>query len=344
VPNVCLLPLVQLLATVALAQPPLVAVRPSAEAKCPSAVEIEAALLARLPGVVVPFDRAIERHALLLALVANSDASASELTLADAEGRVRLRRSLAGTAEKKDCGALAETAALMVERYLVELDERAATAARGNLTSPSIAPLITPAEPEPTWTLALGGGYMVGPLRGDAFDLAVRATRLLGPNRDVIGHVRVGAGPGFDPIPASAGYDGAARIRRFPVEIGASWQRALPVTHWTLEAGAGGGFDIHQVRVSAAGGGELAETLLAPHTFVETAGRYLLTRQVFLRIGVAALMHWLSYDFSRSNLAQDNGDGGTGAVFSLPAHRIQARITAEIGLSLPLMKSWSTRP
>jgi hypothetical protein len=341
VPNVCLLPL---LAAVALAQPPLVAVRPSAEAKCPSAVEVEAALLARLPGVVVPFDRAIERHALLLALVANPDASAAELTLTDAEGRVRLRRSLAGTAEKKDCGALAETTALMVERYLVELDERAATAARSNQASPSIAPLIAPAEPEPVWTLALGGGYAIGPVRGDAFDLGLRATRLLGPNRDVIGHLRVGAGPRFDPLPVLAGYDGTAEVRRFPVEIGAAWQRAVPATRWTLEAGAGGGLDIHQVRVNAAGGGQIAEILLSPQTFAETAGRYSLTRQIFLRFGVAALVHWLRYDFSRSELSGGSGEESTGPVFSLPAHRIQARITAEVGLSLPLMKSWSTRP
>jgi hypothetical protein len=344
VPSACLL---TALTAVALAQPPLVAVRPSSEAHCPSAIEVEAALLARLPGVVVPFDRAIERQALLLALVSSPD-SAAELTLADAEGHVRLRRSLAGAGEKQDCGALAETAALIVERYLVELDERAASAARGNLDSPSISPLIAPSEPDPTWAVAVGGAYVLGALRGDALDLGLRASRLLGPNRDLVGHVRLGVGPRFDPISTEAGYQATAQVRRFPLEIGASW--LLPWGRGALEAGGGGGFDIHQVRVTAAPGSEIAETLLAPQVFVETGWRIAVTRQIFLRLGVAALVHWLRYDFSRSELMQPDSGGSSdgadpaGPVFSLPVHRIQARLTAEIGLSLPLMKSWSTRP
>jgi hypothetical protein len=329
------------LATLALAQPPLVAVRP-ADARCPSAVEVEAALLARLPGVVVAFDRAAERRALQLGLITNPDKTSAELTLADAEGRVRLRRSLSGADERRDCGALAETAALMVERYLVELDERALAAARGPTDSSSITPLIAAADPEPTWTLAVGSAVVVGPLGGEGFDLGVRASRLLGHTGDLLGTVRVGVGPAFDPIPADAGYDGRAQVRRFPVEVGASWQGLLG--RGTLDAGAGLGLDIHRVEVTAVRGAGISETLLAPTIFAEAGWRFAITRQLFLRLGVAALAHWLRYDFSRSELMQSNGPDSSDAVFSLPAHRIQARLTAEIGLSLPLMKSWSTRP
>jgi hypothetical protein len=334
--------LLPLLAVFALAQPPLVAVRPSAEAHCPSAVEVEAALLARLPGVVVPFDRAGERHALQLALGPSAEATAAELTLTDADGRIRLRRFLAAAGEKHDCGALAETAALMVERYLVELDERAASAARAEVAPTPVASVVPVPEPDPLWSLAVSGAYAAGPLRGDAFDLGLRATRQLGAGSDWLGHARIGAGPGFDPIPSDSGYDGVAQVRRFPVEIGLSWQR--PLGRWALEAGAGGGFDVHQVRVAVVPGSEIAETLLAPQVFAEVAARMDLTRQIFLRMGTAAVVHWLRYDFSRSDLMEGEEAEPGGAVFSLPAQRIQARITVEIGVSLPLMKSWSSRP
>ena len=326
------------------AQPPLVAVRPSAEARCPSTGEVEAALLARIPGVVVAFDRATERQALLLSLSANPDLGAAELTLTEADGRLRLRRSLGAAGQGKDCAALAETAALIVERYLVELDERAASAARGNLRSQSITPLITPSLPEPSWALGLGTGYVIGPVGSEALDFGLRASRLrLGPGHDFVASLRVGVGPEFNPIPSDAGYDGSASVRRYPVSAGLAWLHDL----WPgqLEAGGGLGFDVHHVEVAAARGAESSALLAGPHLFAEAALRVSMTRQTFVRVGFGLSAHWLRYDFSRSEGRAPNlPPGAADPVFSLPTHRIQARLTAEIGLSLPLMKSWGARP
>src|SRR5690242_9835271 len=99
----------------------LIAVR-STSAGCPSSVQISAAIEARLPGLLIPPEQSGLPEALLLSL--SSDAKgAQSFTLTDHDLQVRLRRALPppASADPSECPALAETVALMVERYLQEV-------------------------------------------------------------------------------------------------------------------------------------------------------------------------------------------------------------------------------
>lgn len=327
------------------APPPLVAVQPLLEPRCPSAVEVEASLLARVPGVVVAFDRAVERRALLLTLVVG-EAGGTELVLTDADGRLRLRRALVGGPDdraRKDCGALSETAALMVERYLVELDERAQSQARTRPGTDLALTVSRPVEPPARlWAVAVGTSYVAGPA-ARAFDLGLRLDRLLfsrwpwsdagSPGRWRV-HLRAGIGRSFDPLPtpdarAAMGatpYWGSAAARRWPVELGLSWQR--PAAGFELGAGGGLGLDLTHVRARGQRDAELSRTLFAPQAFLGLTAARVLSRHVYLQAGAVVVFPFVRYDFSAPDRTRDDPP-----VFSLPTQRIQARLSLDVGRS-----------
>ena len=89
----------------------------------PPAREVEEALYARVPGAVIPFSEAARRGALQLTWHRPRADGRRSSHLAGRSGRPRLSRSLGGAAGQKDCAALAETAALIVQRFLTELDD-----------------------------------------------------------------------------------------------------------------------------------------------------------------------------------------------------------------------------
>jgi hypothetical protein len=313
------------------AQPPLVAVQPGAEPRCPSAVEVEAALLARVPGVVVAFDRAAERRALLLLLAIGAESGAVDLTLVDADGRVRLRRSLAGSDDKqdwkKDCGALAETAALMVERYLVELDERATSLARATADAKAATPLLSFEPQSSPWTVAAGSRARLGAPAWALLDFGLRLARQLDWPAPLLAHLRFGIGPSYEPFSTGqAGYGGSAVARRWPLEAGLAWRR--PFNQFELQAGGGGGFDITYIRALGTRGTELTRWLLAPQVFCELAGQRALTRQVYLRLGGLTTVNLSRYDFTPPERAASS------PLFSLPTQRIQVRLSLDLGMSL----------
>jgi hypothetical protein len=89
---------------------------------CPSPHQLADALSAHLPGMVLPLGHATGPTTLRLG-VATDAAGAMRLDLSDPEGGPLLHRWLPATehAHAGDCPALAETAALIVERYWHEV-------------------------------------------------------------------------------------------------------------------------------------------------------------------------------------------------------------------------------
>jgi hypothetical protein len=89
---------------------------------CPSPRQLADALSAHLPGMVLPLGHATGPTTLRLGVTTDA-AGAMRLDLSDPEGGPLLHRSLPATdrAHAGDCPALAETAALIVERYWHEV-------------------------------------------------------------------------------------------------------------------------------------------------------------------------------------------------------------------------------
>jgi hypothetical protein len=89
---------------------------------CPSPRQVADALAAHLPGMVLPLGHATGPTTLRLAVTTDA-AGAMRLDLVDPEGGPLLHRWLPASehAHRGDCPALAETAALIVERYWHEV-------------------------------------------------------------------------------------------------------------------------------------------------------------------------------------------------------------------------------
>src|SRR3954470_15427819 len=128
----------------------LIAVR-GADAQCPSAKQVSEAITNRMPGVLVP-PPAAPSDALQLRLDGGAT-SEHHLVLANGAGKVLLSRTLppAPAARERDCEALAETVALIVDRYLQELSYQ----------EPAVTAPPPPPAPEgpvhPRWELFAGG-------------------------------------------------------------------------------------------------------------------------------------------------------------------------------------------
>ncbi|HZL19551.1 MAG TPA: hypothetical protein VFG23_17580, partial [Polyangia bacterium] len=89
---------------------------------CPSPRQLTDALAAHLPAMVLPLGHATGPTTLHLAVTTDA-AGAMRLDLTDPEGGPLLHRWLPATEHSggADCPALAETAALIVERYWHEV-------------------------------------------------------------------------------------------------------------------------------------------------------------------------------------------------------------------------------
>jgi hypothetical protein len=124
---------------------------------CPSPHQLADALSAHLPGMVLPLGHATGPTTLRLG-VATDAAGTMRLDLSDPEGGPLLHRWLPATdrAHAGDCPALAETAALIVERYWHEVGydvpletPNASPKPPPKATAPPPAPKMTPAPPPP---------------------------------------------------------------------------------------------------------------------------------------------------------------------------------------------------
>ena len=117
----------------------IIAVSVAAEQTCPAPRQVTDALAARLPGVVLPPGQPAKPGMLRLA-VATDAAGGIRIDLADPEGAPLLHRLLAPTRGPGECAALADTIALIIERYWREV---------GYDAPPLAPPSPPPAPPQP---------------------------------------------------------------------------------------------------------------------------------------------------------------------------------------------------
>jgi hypothetical protein len=128
----------------------------AADAQCPSGKQVNEAIAARLPGVLVPSSPAPPAGVLELRLAGNPG-TGHRLALSDGRGQVLLSRTLPpSTATRdRDCEALAETVALIVDRYLQEL----AYQTPPTVVARAPAPVEEPGPAERRWELFAGGTW-----------------------------------------------------------------------------------------------------------------------------------------------------------------------------------------
>ncbi|MFL5307460.1 MAG: hypothetical protein ACJ8F1_19735 [Polyangia bacterium] len=116
---------------------------------CPSPRQVSDAVSAHLPGVVLPLGRAPGPSALRLS-VTSDGAGTLRVDLSDPQGGALLRRRVApetaARTKAAECVALAETAALIVDRYWHEVGYEVPPAAASVVPKPPPRP---PAEPKP---------------------------------------------------------------------------------------------------------------------------------------------------------------------------------------------------
>src|SRR4051794_29176253 len=115
---------------------------------CPSPRQVVEALGAHLPGVALPLGQPPGPSALRLR-VATDATGVTLLDLGNASGEIVLHRALVPTDRGPACAALAETVALIIERYWREVGYDVPTVE----VTPAAAPPVTPqlvAKPPPS--------------------------------------------------------------------------------------------------------------------------------------------------------------------------------------------------
>lgn len=284
-----------------------IAVRPGYDG-CPSSAEVERALRARLPGAFA----GRETQDILTVAVGAAEDGAVRLSIVDARGGERLRREWPARlpALPRTCAALADTIALVVERYLEELDAGPPPRpAPGPQAGPGLAAAATPpagaagvslgaanATPPPVraasraiWDVGVGGGWRPGESCCAAVDAYVRMTRALGRGHAVFSLLSGVAG-GTD----QSWSGGTGTLRRLPVEL-ALWLR-LPAGPGDLLAGPSLGADL--VWFDAQSGG-LTQTVIrvSPITGGSAAFRLPVAGWGFVRLVSGFGVALVKYDF-----------------------------------------------
>lgn len=154
----------------------LVVVRAEGGQGCPSAAQVADAVEARMPGALI--DASASGRPGVLVLTVSGVPGAPVAMLTDDDGAVRLRRALrpAASTAQGECAALADTVALILERFLDEvvIHERA-----GRREQDQASPLVAPAP----WTLAVEAGLRSGGGGPGMAAAHVNVRRLLGSQR-----------------------------------------------------------------------------------------------------------------------------------------------------------------
>jgi len=252
---VALLPVWALLAGAPADAPPFeidVADVSNAPDACPTQDQLGEALEARMPGVVARGAREANPNLLRVGLAISPDGIA-RVTMTDAAGALRLERDLdlpksgAGGARERGggCAALAETVALIVERYMRHIGYHEPPPL--TLVEPPRPPPPPPAPPPPPLP-PLGGPGRLGlglatrlPYGGASWRFEAAVTGAIRVGRLDLS-AAVGADlPSDEPVPLSTG-QGKLHLQTFPARVAVGW--TVPVgRRLALVPAVGGGFD-----------------------------------------------------------------------------------------------------
>ena len=206
------------------------------DARCPSALQVRAALDGRIPGAVAELPPA--RPTQLYRLRLRDIQAGSVLQLFDGENRLALERTLPAAGPESNCPALAETVAIIVERYLVELN-MAPLAAEVAKDKPEVSP---PGGPRPaTWQLGTQARWKSGRVGAGAWGGELMAGRDFGRERDWNVELALGAAlpadlTWADPQQGQVG-QGRTLSASLLVATGRRWQAGQH--RWLLRASAG---------------------------------------------------------------------------------------------------------
>jgi hypothetical protein len=301
----------------------VIAVSVTPDQSCPAARQVTDALGARLPGFVLPHGQAARPGMLRLAVT--TDASGIRIDLADPDGAPLLHRVLAVARAPSECPALADTIALIIERYWREVGYDAPP-----LPPPSPPPPPPPPSPPPPaqppappavvtsgsanaavatepgvplrWSLALSAAGRAG----DSGARDASASIALGAEARIGFRLSAGVANGTT---AAIG-DGQADFRRFPVRLGAYLPIRLPVGQ--LEPGLGLNLDLFSYTTRDAGDGTLrspslcsGSLCLGPGGDLALGWSFAPVQHVFVRaLGRAGAAK--SYDFVAQNTVNQN--------------------------------------
>jgi hypothetical protein len=281
----------------------LIAVK-GAGAGCPSSSQISAAIEARLPGLLVPPEHSGLPEALLLTLTSDPRTRTQSFTLTDRDLHVRLRRELPppASADPAECPVLAETVALMVERYLQEVGYHA--------------------EPAPTadrrrWELFAGATWRPGTDGLAAYEVRVGVGRVLG----LRGRLGLALALGVEGTSDEAWRGGTGRLHRFPAELRLVWRRGIGSTTFELGPFAGLQLLVLQSQTPVA---SATDVRLVPEVGAAAGLRIPLGRAPFLRLVAALGVAPLRYDFVTPSPAR---------IVAFGTERLWGKMGVEAGLS-----------
>jgi len=293
-----------------LAQATAIAVSGAASGNCPSLPAVVKAMAVRLPGMPVSTE-APRAGAWRLSLQPRPSTSASspalEVSLVDDDGRLLLRRALpaASPARPGDCAALAETVALIVDRYVADVAgaaEPPPPAEEVPLAAASPPPLAPPLPPDlPTTDAAFVGG---GAWRSNGDALEGFET-MVGVDLQRAARER-GAGAwltvGITPTAEGRWPTGKATLRRLPVRLGT--YLSLAAGPGRLEPGLNLGIDTLLIHVQPGGGAASYLSNVSPN--VEAAMAYRLRGGIYFARAAAAVGLAVPY---RLTGVSDESDG-----------------------------------
>jgi hypothetical protein len=265
-------------------QATLIAVK-GTDTVCPTSRQVSQAIEVRLPGLLIPTEQRDLADVLVLTVSADVATGAQSFTLVDRQNQVRLRRQLPlpAVAGADDCPALAETIALMVERYLQDLGYR---------PEPPASPVGR------RWDLFVGTAWRPGATGLSAYELRLGAARALGAR----GRFALSLVAGFEGASQQEWPGASGRLRRFPAELRLSWRLGIGTT-W-LETGPFAGVQL-LVLDSRAGDQVATDARVIPVAGLGAGLRIPLGRTAFIRVVAAVGVALLRYDFVTRQPGQD---------------------------------------
>jgi hypothetical protein len=233
-----------------------------------TARQVTEALAVRLPSVVLPFGQAARPTMVRLAVTV--DATGVRIDLADPDGTPLLHRVIAAAHAPAECAALADTIALIIERYWREVDAPAVQTPAPPPPAPPPAAAPPPAPP-PSVTPAISVEKTAPPVRAGAATAAVPlrlaaaaavaaragdsgASLMVAFAAEARFGVRLSAGISTgttEALTVGGQPAGEAAFRRYPLRLGAY----LPIHIGLGQLEPGVGVDLDLISVSLPGNG-----------------------------------------------------------------------------------------